>query len=49
MLGLLLLTRWAASRAKVPAALEWLTRNVRAVWLGLIGAEHRRRRSSSSY
>ena len=36
MLGLLLLTRWAAGRAKVPAALKWLTRNVRAVWLGLI-------------
>ena len=36
MLGLLLLTRWAARRAEVPAALKWLTRNVRAVWLGLI-------------
>ncbi|MCU0502465.1 MAG: hypothetical protein MUC51_12000, partial [Anaerolineae bacterium] len=37
MLGLLLVTRWAAGRAAVPAVLAWLTRNVRAIWLGLIG------------
>ena len=37
MLGLLLLARWAQGRAKIPAALAWLTRNVRAAWLGLIG------------
>ena len=37
MLGLLLLARWAQGRAKIPAALNWLTRNIRAAWLGLIG------------
>ena len=37
MLGLLLVTRWATGRAALPRALAWLTRNVRAVWLGLIG------------
>jgi tetratricopeptide (TPR) repeat protein len=37
MLGLLLATRWATGRAALPKALAWLTRNVRAVWLGLIG------------
>lgn len=37
MLGLLLLARLAASRARVPAALGWLGRHVRAAWLGLIG------------
>ena len=37
MLGLLLLARWAQGRAKIPAALDWLTRNIRAAWLGLIG------------
>ena len=37
MLGLLLLARWAAARAKVPGTLSWLGRNVRAAWLGLIG------------
>ena len=37
MLGLLLLARWAQGRAKLPAAFAWLTRNLRAAWLGLIG------------
>ena len=37
MLGLLLVTRWATGRAALPKALAWLTRNVRAIWLGLIG------------
>ena len=37
MLGLLLLARWARGRTRVPAALGWLTRNLRAAWLGLIG------------
>ena len=37
MLGLLLLARWAQGRSKIPAALDWLTRNIRAAWLGLIG------------
>jgi tetratricopeptide (TPR) repeat protein len=37
MLGLLLLARWAASRSKMPAALRWLARHVRAAWLSLIG------------
>ncbi len=36
MLGLLLLARWAAGRARLPAALSWLTRNVRRVWWGLM-------------
>lgn len=37
MLGLLLLGRWAAGRARVPAVLRWLSRHVKAAWLGLIG------------
>ena len=37
MLGLLLLARGAQSRTKIPRALGWLTRNLRAAWLGLIG------------
>jgi tetratricopeptide (TPR) repeat protein len=37
MLGLLLVTRWTTGRATAPAVLMWLTRNVRAIWLGLIG------------
>jgi tetratricopeptide (TPR) repeat protein len=36
-LGLLLLARWGQGRAKLPAAFAWLTRNLRAAWLGLIG------------
>lgn len=36
MLGLLLLARWATGRARLPAALSWLTRNVRRVWWGLM-------------
>ena len=37
MLGLLLLARGAQGRTKLPAALGWLTRHLRAAWLGLIG------------
>ena len=37
MLGLLLLARWGQGRAKLPAAFAWLTHNLRAAWLGLIG------------
>ncbi len=37
MLGLLLLGRWAAGRERMPAALRWLSRHVKAAWLGLIG------------
>ena len=37
MLGLLLLARWAANRAKAPGALGWFGRHVRVAWLGLIG------------
>ncbi|MGQ9489418.1 MAG: tetratricopeptide repeat protein [Anaerolineae bacterium] len=37
MLGLLLLGRWAAGRLRVPAVLRWLSRHVKAAWLGLIG------------
>jgi len=37
MLGLLLVTRWATGRAAAPTMLAWLTRNVRAIWLALIG------------
>jgi tetratricopeptide (TPR) repeat protein len=36
MLGLLLLARWGQGQARIPAALGWLTRNVRTAWLGLI-------------
>lgn len=36
MLGLLLLARWATGRTTLPAALSWLTRNVRRVWWGLM-------------
>lgn len=37
VLGLLLLARWAVHRGKVPAALGWLARHLRAAWLTLIG------------
>lgn len=37
MLGLLLLARWARGRTQMPAALGWLSRHVRAVWVTLIG------------
>ncbi len=37
VLGLLLLARWAAGRSRVPAAIGWLSRHVRAAWLSLIG------------
>ena len=37
MLGLLLLARWAAGRARVPAVLAWLSQHLRAAWLSLIG------------
>lgn len=36
-LGLLLLARWAAGRSRLPAALGWLSRHVKAVWLSIIG------------
>lgn len=37
MLGLLLLARWGAARAAVPAFFRWISDHVRAAWLSLIG------------